>query len=37
MMYRLAKAVDLDLRVVPRHIFSVRRRLRTERDFDYYL
>jgi len=29
--------VDLDPRVVPAHIFRVRRRLRTERDFDYYL
>jgi starch synthase (maltosyl-transferring) len=29
--------VELDPEVVPAHIFRVRRRVRTERDFDYYL
>ncbi|HXF91190.1 MAG TPA: alpha-1,4-glucan--maltose-1-phosphate maltosyltransferase [Nitrospiraceae bacterium] len=29
--------VQLDPRTVPAHIFRVRRRVRTERDFDYYL
>ena len=29
--------VELDPRVVPAHIFRVRRHLRTERDFDYFL
>lgn len=29
--------VELDPRVVPAHIFHVRRRVRTERDFEYYL
>jgi len=29
--------VELDPRVVPAHIFRIRRRLRSERDFDYYL
>jgi starch synthase (maltosyl-transferring) len=29
--------VELDPKVVPAHIFRVRRRVRTERDFDYYL
>ncbi len=29
--------VELDPRVLPAHIFRVRRRVRTERDFDYYM
>jgi starch synthase (maltosyl-transferring) len=29
--------VELDPRVRPAHIFAIRRRIRTERDFDYYL
>jgi len=29
--------VELNPHVIPAHIFRVRRRLRTERDFDYYL
>ncbi len=29
--------VELDPRIVPAHIFRVRRHLRTERDFDYFL
>ncbi len=29
--------VSLDPRTMPAHIFRVRRRLRTERDFDYYM
>ncbi|MFC1910614.1 alpha-1,4-glucan--maltose-1-phosphate maltosyltransferase [Chloroflexota bacterium] len=29
--------LDLDPKTVPAHIFSIRRRIRTERDFDYYL
>jgi starch synthase (maltosyl-transferring) len=29
--------VELDPHVVPAHIFVIRRRVRTERDFDYYL
>ncbi len=29
--------IELDPRVVPAHIFRVRRHLRTERDFDYFL
>jgi starch synthase (maltosyl-transferring) len=29
--------VELDPRVVPAHIFRLRRRVRTERDFEYYL
>ncbi len=29
--------VSLDPRSVPAHIFRVRRRLRTEKDFDYFL
>ncbi|MEW6248745.1 MAG: alpha-1,4-glucan--maltose-1-phosphate maltosyltransferase [Nitrospirota bacterium] len=29
--------VELDPHTVPAHIFRVRRRIRTERDFDYYL
>jgi len=29
--------VELDPAMVPAHIFRVRRRVRTERDFDYYL
>jgi starch synthase (maltosyl-transferring) len=29
--------VELDPRVVPAHIFRLRRRLRTEQDFEYYL
>jgi starch synthase (maltosyl-transferring) len=29
--------VELDPRSVPVHIFRINRRLRTERDFDYYL
>ena len=29
--------VELDPQVVPAHIFRMRRRVRTERDFDYYL
>jgi starch synthase (maltosyl-transferring) len=29
--------VELDPRSVPAHIFRINRRLRTERDFDYYL
>jgi starch synthase (maltosyl-transferring) len=28
--------VELDPRVIPAHIFRLRRRIRTERDFDYY-
>ena len=29
--------VELDPRVAPAHIFQLRRRVRTERDFDYYM
>ena len=29
--------VELDPASVPAHVFRLRRRLRTERDFDYYL
>lgn len=29
--------IELDPRAVPAHIFAVRRRLRTERDFDYFM
>lgn len=29
--------VELNPRVVPAHVFRIRRRVRTERDFDYYL
>jgi starch synthase (maltosyl-transferring) len=29
--------VELDPRVVPAHIFRLRRRVRTERDFEYYM
>ncbi|CAN5825783.1 alpha-1,4-glucan--maltose-1-phosphate maltosyltransferase [soil metagenome] len=29
--------VELDPRVMPGHVFTVRRRIRTEHDFDYYL
>jgi starch synthase (maltosyl-transferring) len=29
--------VDLDPAAVPAHIFSVRRRVRCEQDFEYYL
>ncbi|NLC69782.1 MAG: alpha-1,4-glucan--maltose-1-phosphate maltosyltransferase [Desulfuromonadaceae bacterium] len=29
--------VELDPRVIPAHIFRVRRKVRSERDFDYYL
>jgi len=29
--------VELDPAVIPAHIFAIRRHLRTERDFDYYL
>jgi starch synthase (maltosyl-transferring) len=29
--------VQLDPQVVPAHIFQVRRRVRSERDFEYYL
>ena len=29
--------VALDPAVLPAHVFRVRRRLRTERDFDYFL
>jgi starch synthase (maltosyl-transferring) len=29
--------VELDPRVLPAHIFRIRRRVRTERDFDYYM
>jgi len=29
--------VELDPRIVPGHIFRMRRKIRTERDFDYYL
>jgi starch synthase (maltosyl-transferring) len=29
--------VALDPQVVPAHIFRVRRRIRTERDFDYFM
>ncbi len=29
--------VELDPRVVPAHIFRLRRRIRTERDFDYFM
>ena len=29
--------VELNPRVVPAHVFRVRRHLRTERDFDYFL
>ncbi len=29
--------VEIDPRVVPAHIFSLRRRVRTERDFDYFM
>jgi starch synthase (maltosyl-transferring) len=29
--------VDLDPESVPAHIFRIRRRLRTERDFEYFL
>jgi starch synthase (maltosyl-transferring) len=29
--------VELNPRTLPAHIFSLRRRVRTERDFDYYL
>jgi starch synthase (maltosyl-transferring) len=31
------KYVELNPSVVPAHIFRIRRRVRTERDFDYYL
>src|SRR3954452_18202347 len=29
--------IALDPKVIPAHIFSLRRRVRTEKDFDYYL
>ncbi len=29
--------VEVDPRVVPAHVFRIRRRLRTERDFDYFM
>jgi starch synthase (maltosyl-transferring) len=29
--------VKLDPKVMPAHIFRIRRRVRTERDFEYYL
>ena len=29
--------IELDPAVTPAHIFRVRRRVRTERDFDYFL
>jgi starch synthase (maltosyl-transferring) len=29
--------VDVDPAIAPAHIFRVRRRVRTERDFDYFL
>jgi starch synthase (maltosyl-transferring) len=29
--------VELDPQIVPPHIFQLRRRTRTERDFDYYM
>jgi len=29
--------VELDPKIVPAHIFTIRRRIRTERDFDYYM
>jgi starch synthase (maltosyl-transferring) len=29
--------VELDPQTVPAHIFVIRRRVRTEHDFDYYL
>jgi starch synthase (maltosyl-transferring) len=29
--------VELDPRAAPAHIFRLRRRVRSERDFDYYL
>jgi starch synthase (maltosyl-transferring) len=29
--------IELNPGVVPAHIFRVRRRIRTERDFDYYM
>jgi starch synthase (maltosyl-transferring) len=29
--------VEVDPRIVPAHVFRLRRRLRTERDFDYYM
>ena len=29
--------VQLDPRVMPAHIFRIRRRVRSERDFDYFL
>ena len=29
--------VELDPQLVPAHIFQLRRRVRTERDFDYYM
>ena len=29
--------VELDPHVMPAHVFAVRRRVRTEQDFDYYL
>ena len=35
--YGARNYVELDPRSLPAHIFRVRRRVRTERDFDYYL
>jgi starch synthase (maltosyl-transferring) len=29
--------VELEPAAIPAHVFQLRRRLRTERDFDYYL
>jgi starch synthase (maltosyl-transferring) len=29
--------IELDPQMVPAHIFRIRRKVRTERDFDYYL
>jgi starch synthase (maltosyl-transferring) len=29
--------VELNPHIVPAHIFQVRRRVRTEQDFDYYM
>ncbi|MFO7965869.1 MAG: alpha-1,4-glucan--maltose-1-phosphate maltosyltransferase [Desulfobacterales bacterium] len=29
--------VELDPRIIPAHIFAIRRKVRTEKDFDYYL
>jgi starch synthase (maltosyl-transferring) len=29
--------IEINSQVVPAHIFRMRRRVRTERDFDYYM